>query len=233
MFVAISALIPVSFLSIVLNYLISLMIYLNNWIANTKTYFDWIHFNFLDGFVLSVLIIGSSILIKKVIEKEVHWIHHFNFIIGTIAIWIFAHHLMYVMNYQKKKICLYADKKQLKCWIQKENTITFNKLDSADLNFWAKNLLLKNCIDNYSIYPFNFIQFKSKKIFIARQMIDTNIIIASKPNVIIWDIKKDWDFERFNYSTLEKIYLIENRRKEKTIYFDKVNILKGGDFIEM
>jgi competence protein ComEC len=233
MFVAISALIPLSFLSIVLNYLISIMIYLNNWIANTKTYFDWIHFNFLDGFVLSVLIIGTSIFIKKIIEKEMHWIYLFNFIIGTIAIWIFVHHLIYLMNYQKKKIYLYIDKKQFKCWIQKENIIIFNKLDSADLNYWAKNLLLKNCIDKYSIYPFNFIQFKNKKIFIARQMIDTNIIIASKPNVIIWDIRKDWVFERFNYSTLEKIYLLETRRKAKTIYFDKVKVLKSGDFIEL
>lgn len=231
MFVVMASLIPLSFISIVLNALINLLIYLNDWSVFSKTYYDWIHFNFFDAIMLCVLIVGASILIQKVFDKELHWIKAFNFVILILSLWIVFHHLQYLHSYKKSHVFVYTGKDKIVCCIKSKNRTIFNVIDSSEMKYWKKNYLLKNCIDSYTMVPFNFVQRNNKKILICNQLSDTTLIKAVQAQIVIWNNEKILSNNLLCYPELEKIYWIKKSKNEQH-FNNKVKLIAYKEWLE-
>ncbi|GAB4201330.1 MAG: ComEC/Rec2 family competence protein [Bacteroidia bacterium] len=217
MFVSIAALIPLSFISIVLNKLIGLLIYLNHYFYKIGAYYDWIHFTFTDSLMLSVLLVGGYIVFEKIRNKEKHWIAGVNFVVLIVSIWILIHWLQSIQTYQKRGIYVYSDKEKMMCWIEKSNRITFNHLDSAALRYWARDMLLKNHIQSFRIYSFNYVYCNNTKILIGNNLKDTVLIKSIRPDILIWNNKQLPAMKYLDIPELKTIYWTKknNRNKEK------------------
>jgi competence protein ComEC len=230
MFVALLALFSFSYFSILLNYLIQLLLYLNSFLSTSYTYYDWIHFTWIDAIFLSGLIILSGLLIPKIFDREISIFKYINAVLILLILWINGHFIFQFFTNDKKAFYLYTDKKQTYYWIQKNQSIVFNTLDSIAINYWAKNLLLKSCYKKYSIYPFNYVIINGKKIFIADKERDTSLIQQLKPNIIIWKNKRKANWEKFYHSELQKIYWIK-KQSTQTLDTSKVSIIQNGKWL--
>jgi len=230
MFVDLLALFPLSFFSVLLNYLIQLLLYLNSFLSTSYTYYDWIHFTWIDALFLGGLIIVSGLLIPKIYDKEISIFKYINVVLILLILWINGHFIFQFFKNERKVFYLYSDKKQIYYWIQKNQSIIFNNLDSTAINYWAKNLLLESYYKKYSIYPFNYVILNGKKIFIADKERDTILIKQLKPNIVIWKNKRKINWEKINYSELQKIYWINNYLT-KNFDTSKVSIIQNGKWL--
>jgi competence protein ComEC len=217
MFVSIAALVPLHFISIVLNNLIRLLIHFNHYFFKIGAYYDWIHFTFTDSLMLIILLIGGYIIFEKIRDREKHWIIGVNFIILIVSIWILIHWLQSVWPYQRKSVYIYSDKEKTICWIENNHQITFNHLDSAALRYWARNMLLKNHIQSFRIYSFNYVYCNNTKILIGNDFKDTVLIKSIRPDILIWNNKKLPAMKYLDIPDLKAIYWTKknNRHKEK------------------
>ncbi|GIV27066.1 MAG: hypothetical protein KatS3mg027_0880 [Bacteroidia bacterium] len=112
--------------------------------------------------------------------------------------------------------------------LKKYQHIYFNFLDSTALERWGKNLLLKKCIDKYSDFAFNYVQFKNKNILIIKEWKDTMLLKSTQPNVIIWCIKKMPSKSLIPEST-KKVYCVNGKVINEN---EKVLVMKNGQYIE-
>lgn len=229
MFVAILALIPVPYFSIILNTLIHWLITMNQIFDKGYFYYNWFHFTLLDAVFLSIMIIVLRIVIQKIIDYEWHWINLVQFFLLISTIWILSHLFKSLAEMKHQKFSLYIEKNKPVYWIQKNKHIYFNSLDTSALERWAKNLLLKKCIKDYSDISFNYVQLKNKKILIAKDWKDTLLIKRHQPDILIWCIQKFPLIQTFPTS-IEKIYWVNNRYIKKN---NDVIVLRNGDYIEI
>jgi hypothetical protein len=169
-------------------------------------------------------------LIPKIFDKEVSIFKYINAVLILLILWINGHFIFQFFTNDKKAFYLYTDKKQTYYWIQKNQSIVFNTLDSIAINYWAKNLLLKSCYKKYSTYPFNYVIINGKKIFIADKDRDTSLIQQLKPNIIIWKNKRKANWEKFYHSELQKIYWIK-KQFIQTFDTSKVSIIQNGKWL--
>lgn len=235
MFVCILALIPLSFLSIVLNYLIEWMLFINEVFTHTHTYYNWIHFNWIDAVMLSIIIALFGIYLYHILNKNIHWTSYFRLTLFLLWMWLVAHEILYFQETQKHKLSVYSDKNSLVAFIQKNNKIIFNSMDDVSMNKWARQMLLIKCIRQYEIFPFNYVQIKQRKILFCHQLKDTILIQHIHPHIIFWNHPKEIHWKRLNYPELEKIYhLVSSSQKNIHHSFDKlIRVNKNDFFIEI
>lgn len=231
MFVCIIALIPVPLFSIILNYLLQWLVEINRWFYLSNTYYDWIHFNFSDSIILTILIAGSFYLIEKIKEQETHRIQLVHFILLITSIWLIIHHLQYVYSHQKKTLYVYAEKSGNTICIQKNNQAIFNALDSLNMSRWGRNFLLSNCIDVYKIYPFNYIIFNHQKVLMCNSPKDTLLIKLLKPNVVFWNHKKIFSEKLLKMPEIKNIWWIKNNDTKVNTLNGKVKILSYKEWM--
>ncbi len=231
MFAAILALIPFAFFSQTLNFLVGCLLKLNAIFSSSYFYYDWFHFTFWDALFLSLFIIFSVHIIDKIKEKEWRWIKYIQFSLFIIGMWLWMHTYFYLQERKKTAVSFYVEKGKLYYWLQHNNKIYFNTVDSLVLSKWGKNLLLKNCVDYYYYSrPFNYVLIHNKKILIIHHLRDTVLINTLKPNIIVWNHKRKNYLKRWNYTELEKIYCIDNSLRIALLSLDKVEIWHNKTF---
>lgn len=183
MYMCIIALIPVSYFSIILNYLIKSLLFLNHYFALPYFYYNNIHFTFIDALMLSAILVFSRIIYEQIKEKEIHWIHLVNSTLSLLIIWIILHTSINYSNSHKTKIAFFLDNKKHYYFLQKNNSVLFHSIDSLAFNRWMKNMLLQNCYNNYAEYDFNYVQIKNKKILFCKNLSDTVLIPTIRPKI--------------------------------------------------
>lgn len=213
------SLIPISYISIILNYLIQILIHLSNSNYFSRTYFNWVHFTLVDSIFLTSLIISFYAVMKKIQQQEWHWVVGINVLVFILSIWVIVHHLLFIQSYRKIKMCLYAERDRSTLWIQYHNTLIFNSIhpDNFDANNgWQRNMLLKECLVAFKYHPFNFIKLKEKKVIICNQIQDTILIKRIKPNFIIWNVR-GIPYLNAKYNQGERIYWITQQKTHASL----------------
>ncbi|MCX7728064.1 MAG: ComEC family competence protein [Bacteroidia bacterium] len=211
-FFSLMAFIPLSLISVLLNYLVHWLIYLNDFFCNWGMYYNWIHFNFTDSIFLLILIVGVYVVLKKILNKEIHWIVGTSFVIFILSIWMLVHHIIWVNSYKNNSFTLYSEKNTTTYWIQNKNRLTFNRLDSLSMSNWIKNLLLKNCIRAYRVHSFNYVNLSGNKILICTHLSDTLLIKYIKPKILIWNSKILPHSKWVHLPELKKIYWVHSNQ---------------------
>ncbi len=232
MYLCILSLIPFSIFSILLNYSIKLMLLINHYFALPYFYYNYIHFTWIDALFLLILLIFIRILYEQIKEKETHWIHLVNGALVLLSIWIVSHTL-YKSNFYRQKFVVYADINHHYSFLQKNNAVIFQSLDSTSFDRWIKTMLLKNCYDSYTIYPFNYVYISNQKILFCNTLKDTALIQAIKPNILFLNfshIQKTYLSHLVKYPFIERIYtnqkIQEKQSHAKVIQLSKNKMIK-------
>lgn len=232
MFMSILALIPLGFISVILNYLIKCLIFFNSLLGSSMFYLNWIHFTFWDALMLAIILIAGRILLSEVLEKNITKILAMSILLFFISLWLFIHHINYLMSYKKTEICLYKDKEKNYIWIQHQNTILFNQLDSVAMNNWARNLLLKNCVDKFYIHPFNYVHLNGKNILILNAFNELVLVYNFKQtDVLIWNNKKLPDKELID-DKIKRIYWTKGVSSQKH-HLNHLSIVRNKGLIKL
>lgn len=232
MFASILALIPLDFLSVILNYLIKCLLFFNSLFGSSMVYLNWIHFTFWDALMLAVTLISGRILLSEILEKNITKIMAISILLFPISLWLLIHHIDYLISYKKTEIYLYKGKEKNYIWMQLQNTILFNQLDSVAMNYWARNLLLKKCVDKFYIQPFNYVHLNGKNILILDNINELNLVKNFKQiDVLIWNNKKLPDKELMN-DKIKRIYWTKGVSSQKH-HLDHLSIVRNKGLIKL
>lgn len=227
MILALMALIPFSYFSIMLNFIIKILLYINHLLGQKLFYLDNIHFNFADSIFISILIILSAVFFNEIKMKRMAWFYPIRYYLMIIILWIMVHWWAYQMHSGISLLVSNDHKEKISYCIKYKNTLWINHKDTADLEGWIKNYMLQNCIDTYKIIPFNFFQINDKKIYICHSLKDTMYIKSIKPDILIWNIFSKQ--KSLSYSTIKDIKQIvfpENSFHKEWLFLDNVLLVE-------